>query len=376
MKKKILIVSDTPTHPVIGGNRMCILQNAHLLKEIGFEVFFLLYDFYGVMDSEKEDCRSFWGDHFFYFTPSEVYKSIHKIASKLVPSLNRKVDFFCSDSLVSFINKLHLRENFEGLLVNYIWLSKLYKTNIPKKALYTHDVFSNRADRITANYKWMSFPESEEGNALRRFDHILAIQSHEAIFFSYLAPKSHVISIFSPIPFTHQPLSNNHNVLYFSGGGELNNAGLQWYLENIHHRVAQQIPDYKLLIGGSICRSLDPSDLPKNVELKGIFANPSDFYIQGDIAINPVRGGTGLKIKTLEAIAHGKYTVVHPHSAEGLYEGRPIPLDIASEPGEFASSIISTFADRQRLLNRSNSCQEYITSLEFYIRNSYRVIFY
>ena len=130
---------------------MCILQNAHLLREIGFEVFFLLYDFYGVMDSEKEDCKSFWGDHFFYFTPSGVYKSIHKIASKLVPSLNRKVDFYCSDSLVSFINKLHIRENFEGLLVNYIWLSKLYKTNIPKKALYTHDVFTNRADRITAN---------------------------------------------------------------------------------------------------------------------------------------------------------------------------------------------------------------------------------
>ena len=373
MKKKILIVADTPTHPVIGGNRMCILQNAHLLREIGFEVFFLLYDFYGVMDSEKEDCKSFWGDHFFYFTPSGVYKSIHKIASKLVPSLNRKVDFYCSDSLVSFINKLHIRENFEGLLVNYIWLSKLYKTNIPKKALYTHDVFTNRADRITANYKWMYFTPNQEAKALHRFENVLAIQQNEAVFFKLLVPGCKVYTIYSPVTYKSQPITGNHNVLFFSGGGELNVSGLEWYLHEIHPEIVKLVPDYTLCIGGKICDCLNEHHIDKNIKLYGVYDNVADFYQLGDVAINPAYSGSGLKIKTIEAISHGKYIVVHPHSAEGLY-GQP-PLISSEDPETFAQSLISALANVSLFERQKCKCRQYCESMSGYIETIYKSLF-
>ena len=41
MKKNILIVSDQATHPVIGGNRMCIMQYAEILRKLNFCVYFL-----------------------------------------------------------------------------------------------------------------------------------------------------------------------------------------------------------------------------------------------------------------------------------------------------------------------------------------------
>lgn len=373
MKKKILIVSDTPTHPVIGGNRMCITQNAKLLKDIGFEVFFLLYDFYGIMNADKEECEKVWGNHFFYFTPSALYKSFHRIASKLAPSLNRKIDFFCSDSLVSYINDLHSREKFNGLLVNYIWLSKLFKTNIPTKALYTHDVFSNRNERIKANYKWMYFPPNQESKALHRFENILAIQHNEAIFFKLISPISKVSTIYSPIKFDEQPITGNHNVLFFSGGGELNLLGLEWYLQNVHPLVTKSVPDYILCIGGKICDFISKCNIEKNIKLYGTFENVADFYQLGDVAINPTYSGSGLKIKTIEALSYGKYIIVHPHSAEGLF-GQP-PLIASENPEIFAQSITNCLTNTTLIKEQKSKCKQYCDSMSKYIETVYKSIF-
>lgn len=373
MNKKILIVSDTPTHPVIGGNRMCIIQNTNLLKKIGFEVFFLLYDFYGVMESEKENCKNFWGDNFYYFTPSASYKFIHRIISKFNPSLNRCVDFFCSDSLVAYINELHALKKFQGLLINYIWLSKLHQTNIPKKALYTHDVFSNRNERIKANYKWMYFSPNEESKALHRFENVLAIQQNEASFFKLLSPLSKVSTIYSPIEYNSQPITDNHNVLFFSGGGELNILGLEWYLQNIHPRVVKSMPDYILCIGGKICDYIKDFNLDNNIKLYGLFDNAADFYKLGDVAVNPTYSGSGLKIKTIEAIAYGKYTVVHPHSADGLF-GEP-PIVISDNPEAFAQSLITILSNKDLIQEQKYKCEQYCELMSEYIETIYKSIF-
>lgn len=373
MKKKILIVSDTPTHPVIGGNRMCMLQNAALLQELGYEVFFLLYDFYGNMEAEKGQCENYWKGNFYYFTPSKTYKFIHKIASKFFPSLNCKVDFFCSDSLIDYVNKLDETEKFDGLIVNYVWLSKLSKTNIPRKALYTHDVFSNRNERIKASYKWMYFSPNQESKALHRFENVLAIQQNEAVFFKLLSPVSKVSTIYSPVEYNNQPVTGNHKVLFFSGGGELNLLGLGWYLQNIHPLVIKSLPDYTLCIGGKICDSLDKNNLDDNTQLYGLFDNVANFYKLGDVAINPTYSGSGLKIKTIEAISYGKYTIVHPHSAEGLY-GQP-PLIVSDDPDKFSQSIIYGLTDRSLIEEQKHNCEEYCNSMSEHIKAIYKSLF-
>lgn len=41
--KKVLIISDTPTHPTNTGNKMCILSYATLLQDMGYDVYFLYF---------------------------------------------------------------------------------------------------------------------------------------------------------------------------------------------------------------------------------------------------------------------------------------------------------------------------------------------
>lgn len=372
--RKILIVADIPTHPVIGGNRMCIIQNAEILKKIGFKVYYLFYDETGYMQQEDELCKSYWKDNYFYYCPSKLHRMTHRLASRFLPSLQHKIDFFCPQLLVDFINKLNEKIQFHGLMVNYIWLSKLSSVNILKKVLYTHDVFTNRAQRIPAKYKWMSFSPKEEAKALQRFEYVLAIQSKEATFFSYLAPTSNVIPIYSPIDYIEQPIIDlSFNVLFFSGGGELNILGLNWFIENVHPLLKKNNDKYQLLIGGKICSELYSEKLDDKIKLMGTFDNPSDFYQKGNVVINPIFGGTGLKIKTLEGLAHGKLVIAHPHSAEGLYGTAPVYL--SADAMEFASLIIESIDNKFILFKQKERCKSYINDLNEYIQGKYKQIF-
>lgn len=67
MKKNILIVSDQATHPVIGGNRMCIMQYAEILRKLNFCVYFLYIENVGTNAlQDLESTKLYWGENFYF----------------------------------------------------------------------------------------------------------------------------------------------------------------------------------------------------------------------------------------------------------------------------------------------------------------------
>lgn len=376
MKKKILIVSDTPTHPVIGGNRKCITDYSSLLRNAGYDVWLMLVNLGDIPQSAVDATAAAWGDRFLYFAKKRSQLIYEKIITRLDPSWeSRHVDFIYPRGLNKYIEETQKRENFHGLIVNYIWLSRAAFTSIPVKAIFTHDVFGNRSRRIESVYAWRSYDVAQESKALERFPHILAIQDIEAAYFRYLAPTAKVEAAYSPAKFIWHDITGNHDILFFSGGGELNLNGLRQFLTDVWPIVHKAYPDSRLLIGGSICRQLKQPELPDGVELKGMFDDASLFWRLGDVAINPVYSGTGLKIKTIEALANGKLTVVHPHSAEGLFEVHSSPLRISDTPEGFAEAILDAFNNPANIAMAREAAKEYITRYNTHILSTYSSIF-
>ncbi len=70
------------------------------------------------------------------------------------------------------------------------------------------------------------------------------------------------------------------------------------------------------------------SSLP-SAELKALFQ-------QADVLVCPLTGGTGIKIKTLEAMAYGKAVVGYPNAFRGIPAEHDRHGLIARSPGEFA----------------------------------------
>lgn len=375
--KKLLIVSDTPTHPVTGGNRTCILQNAEMLRQIGFDVYFLYVHNYDAPNSHIAPTREHWGDRFLFYRLKPVQHFYRRVISRLYPRQYSELDYLFPWGLNKYVNSLHKKYGFSGMLVNYVWLSKLADTNIPNIALYTHDVFSNRAERMNdPQYCWRSFSVADEAKGIRRFNNILAIQNVEASYFKYLAPKKNVYTVYSPMEYQEQPLTLNSNILFLSGAGDANIYGLDWFVKEVLPLVRAERPEACLIIGGSICDHISNRYDDKNIQLMGRVDNPSDFYANGDVVINPTSQGTGLKIKTLEAIAHGKYTVVHPHSAEGIFERVQPPVNASDSPKEFANRIVTALGNREILNKNNDCCKIYLEAYNRYISIIYNDLFF
>ena len=78
--------------------------------------------------------------------------------------------------------------------------------------------------------------------------------------------------------------------------------------------VRERIPGARLLIAGRVgeCVSGD------GIDSLGFVESAGDAYAQADVVINPVSEGTGLNIKSIEALGHGVPVVSLPAGARGL----------------------------------------------------------
>ena len=175
----------------------------------------------------------------------------------------------------------------------------------------------------------------------------------------------------TPFKYIKQKINNNNNILFFSGCNAWNIEGITFFIDKVIPLIKNQ---FNLLIGGKICEILKKKTLASNIILCGVYDNPNTFYQQGDIVINPVFNGSGLKIKTFEALAYGKITVVHKHSSIGIYKKESSPLFIVDNEEDFAKildKILSYCVDRKLYQEQA---KRYIDDYNFHIIMQYKKI--
>lgn len=373
--KRILVAADIHTHPCYSGNQQCIMQYVEALRKLGCDVYFLYIDLYEG-NFITEETKSYWGDHFFYYRTPKWQTVGQKIRRRIEKCYySPKIDVYYPKGLTRFVNKLHKEYRFDGLIVNYIWNSKLAECDIPIKTLFTHDVFTDRNLKLGVKDAWYSYPQKEEVKAIMRFPEVLSIQDEETEWFRKIAPDCNVRTVYSSFEFVEQPITANKNILFFSGGGRLNKDGIDKFIREVLPLLVARDPEIKLLLGGGICEAFKNEVLPDDVILKGRYDNPDDFYALGDICINPVFKGSGLKIKTMEAIAHGKVTIVHPHSAIGVFQSDSVPLFRAKALSDYIDVIFHFLSNKETLKKNSRACGDYIENLNSYITQQYAEVF-
>lgn len=369
---KILVIANILVPPIIAGSSKCIDAYITLLREMEHEVYFL---YSGRETNEKiEAAKRYWGKNFLYYKYSQIIRVANWIKRNVVKVITGgySIDYYYPVyGLVSFINRAQKKHHFDALIINYMWMTKLAnRVNIPHKLLFTHDSFTNKRERIHEDM--YSLSPIQEAKGLNRVDTILSIQEDESIVFRYLAPSIPVYTVFMPIQFKVSTISDNKNILFFSGDSEINRNGISYFINEVWPLVIKQEPEAKLLVAGSICKNLYIED--SSIRIIGFIDDADTFYNQGSIAINPVYQGTGLKIKTLEALSYGKVTVVHPHSVEGLYRKTDSPVFVANTTQEYAELIVNTLQGKIDKSKHQEICRNYIQEMNDYIKKQYNSI--
>jgi glycosyltransferase involved in cell wall biosynthesis len=214
----------------------------------------------------------------------------------------------------------------------------------------THDLLHQRAPRFRANglVSALEVDVREETEAFATYDAILAIHAGDGGTIRTLVPEKTVLvvphGIELPVPVPGFVPGPRPIRLGFLGGRDpSNHAGLHWFLDHVWSKLAARFAErVELVVAGQVGATWTRTE--KGIRLVGAVESIGEFWPAIDIAINPVRFGSGLKIKNVEALAYARSLVTSPIGAEGLESAAPAGLCIAETPEEWLA-ILSRFLE-------------------------------
>ena len=416
MSKKILVVSPTPTHPAIAGNRKRIFTMLKALQQMGCEITFLLDDQEGSgghtsavtgYDEMKREWDHYYRVQDFEFPQSEpgpmtlqlfqaagavlkkyfyfLYEFISPLWMNLRMRLHREIDsgqvldrragsIDCryNSRLSRVLEKLYDSDHYDAMLVEYVFMSRaLLGFPGSPKVIDTHDVFSGRTERLKKRKVKNTFFNAsprEEGRGLDRADTVIAIQDEESEFFRSIS-SSEVITVGHLTPYlgTGVYSGEGKSVLFVGAGNVENIEGLNHFVEAVFAPLLEAGSSCRLYVAGNVGKFLQHS--MKEITCLGEVDDLADAYRLADVTVSPINVGTGLKIKIIESFAYGVPVIGTAHSMIGVPEIFKDCYAAVESEMEFQESLKSLLDDPVGLQRMHQSCRE---AVEVYERNNLR----
>jgi glycosyltransferase involved in cell wall biosynthesis len=221
-----------------------------------------------------------------------------------------------------------------AVMAQFAWTARALE-DVPAgviKLLDTHDIQHlrrARAKEAGGDLPGHACTREEEVRELSRADVLIAIQRHEREALHEMCPTKHICLAehaentdrFLPSP----PASKT--VLFVGSLYDPNVRGIKRFLETAWPAVRAAVPGAELTICGTVCDGL--FTVPAGVKKMGRVPDLEPYYRQAAVVINPVPYGSGLKIKSVEAISFGKCLVTTPTGAHGLEDDDGVPYEVA-----------------------------------------------
>lgn len=388
MAEKILIISPVTIIPGYAGNKIRIQKICSVLMEMGYELDFYCTGFPKKIDVAhlsflngklfESDVSSFRSDEPLKLRAREIWNGI-KIKKEQLKRffLDGIHSARYNQSLYNFQNikkyellKQHITgRTYKAVIVNYAVYSFYFDLFSPEtiKIIDIHDCLSNRYRLFTEKgekpVSWYSLRPDDDKRAAQKADIVWAITDKERDYYRQLTENRNVVTLrhleeFVPIP----SLSGNRNVLMIGSDNKLNLDGLRWFLSNVWPGVLDRVKEAKLVVAGSICNRQERFG-GKNVVFFGSYENDDEIYSQGEICINPMLTGTGLKIKTLEALARDKVVISTPAGASGLEDLEGHGLICHKDPELWIREICRLILNPKQTAELKKGLKEAITAM-------------
>jgi glycosyltransferase involved in cell wall biosynthesis len=353
----ILMVTHVVPYPPSAGNEIRVFRMLQSFKEAGFSVTLILKP----IGNEEISNESVVGlnqvvDNLHIFDSRNVIPDLNGCTfisddAESQPQLVNMQEGFCPPWFVSQVDRLIEMIAPDVVMAQYIFMSRIFLGKSTKnllKIIDTHDLFSKKhgaVEKYGLESAGLLMTAEQESSLLNRADVLLAIQKLEYDELCSMAPSCRVvltgfdvdISVPNPV------LQERGVVLIVASSNEFNVRGTQEFIDYIWPLIRERFPEARLRLVGKVCERVHSSDL--SVQKVGFARHLSDEYERASVVVNPCSVGTGLKIKTAEALAWGKAHVGWPVSADGLREFSDPPYIVAQDVVEFADAVSDLLLD-------------------------------
>lgn len=230
-----------------------------------------------------------------------------------------------------------------------------------------HNATWSIMDRMAANVPFFMRPlvmrekprmKKYEGRIIRDFEHTLAVteidrqlllEAVASVDFTQTArANEHITTI--PIavdtrqlqPVTRQP--ERINILTLGTLHYAPNAdGIRWFINEVYPRVCGELPGVSLTVIGKN----PPADFvqlaqqePDTIQVPGYVEDLAPYFEKATLMVVPVRAGSGMRVRILEAFARAMPVVTTTIGLEGI-DARPgEDVLVADTPADFAAEVL------------------------------------
>jgi glycosyltransferase involved in cell wall biosynthesis len=363
-RQRVLIVSPTPTHPPSAGNRIRVLRIADMLSGLGKEVFLLYLQKDG---DDVEAMRAYWGERLLThrYAARRRAGALSRVRRALFerrPAYVHGVDDWYDDSLDRRLEELQARHAFDAVVAEYVFLSRalLCFDDRVRKLLDTHGVFTDRHKAFVERGEkpeWFSTTREEEARGIGRADVVIAIQNQDKAFFQSISDRP-VVTVGHPVELkgAASRVAGRYNLLYLGSRNASNLQAATYFMRGVLPALRRRVPEVCLRVAGGICERIGAAE---GVVSLGAVRNLDEVYDAADVVINPIQFGTGLKIKSIEAMGYGKPLVTTSIGAQGMEEADGRGLVIADDEMGFMDAIEKLLTDREHYDRMARDAHDY-----------------
>lgn len=361
---EMLIIDDSP------GRRSSIFQVSTMVHKLGqirvmnnlrFGRFFFRYvSFFDFLKAPF--------GFIYYFIPINLREKIlglcFKIASILahflkIKSFKISTSPLINDALVNqeeidFVESRLKTFQPDVILLNYVWLSpifdKILNDDSILKVILTIDIVHKRtesAKKLGIPWSFSNWSFEKESQLLSKADVLLAVHDEDAKIMKRMTPQTEVLA--APMSVS-KPLHNQKQIpgrcLFVGSNGQTNVQGLLWLLDHVWPLVLTEVPECSLHVCGTVCKEI--KSMYQNVKFLGRIDNLDDEYSASEVIVIPLLFGSGLKIKLIEALAHGRACISTSIGVYGLEEfvNKAVLVDDTIEG--FAELICTVLTNQQK----------------------------
>ena len=146
------------------------------------------------------------------------------------------------------------------------------------------------------------------------------------------------------------PSREPHTLLFLGNFRHVPNVtAMQWFCRESLPRIVERYPETRVIVAGADPPPLHAfADTTGVLELPGYVPDVRPLLRRNAVFICPVRSGSGVRVKLLEAFASGIPVVSTRVGAEGLARRDGEFCFLADDPLEFADRVIELFANPAR----------------------------
>ena len=222
-----------------------------------------------------------------------------------------------------------------------------FNEHVPRRL---HALATNRISQVALLRVERELVRRSEDQAARNFHRCLLLNADEAALLTQRTGsplgRIHCVPPLIAIPATAERRQTATPTFVFLGDLSLahNDDALRWFLQTVWPTVLARLPAARLLVLG---RGAGPqllaqaAELADSVSIDGYVPDLGDALGRAVAMLNPLRFGSGIKLKVIEALGRSLPVVSTPIGADGIASGPGTGILIGQEPAELADLLCS-----------------------------------